>query len=552
MTQGQVAIEYMILVAVLIAVIAPIIYVYNTSISALGSSVGVENVVNTLFLTMEKVHSQGYPASEIVRISIPEQIIANRTYIANQTLQVAYYGKTGGITDVFRSFDYDVVGEIPTRTGAHVLRVSTFSNGTLLVEELTFYAEPKRVSVLVSDSGYKHVNITVFNVGSTSITINATILGVENRVDLNASTVINENQTSALLSPNANSVLPLNISTAGVRGTFFGQVLLESELGTVAIPITIESYITPLLLAWRVGTQAEFDAGTYDMAFFNTSANGVTVDETRIYEEEVLTAADIVADVYVRSSQEYESQTRVNISDIPKNRTFENATFCLYINLVSGTVDNDVRVSRVADQSWLETITTTNYNAQSVTNISVTTLNSTAQDTWTCMNVTYILKTDYELNNTFSSIRFDDPDYSFTTAGSIFNDRNLRIGGRTGGGNYLNFRSRTETDSSLRPYFVVATSYIPMQGSYESEEFEANNTYSWHNITLNTPSVNVQARTTNNNATWPSYTGPDGTSSSYYTSGDALNLSAGVYFQFRMLNMGVGQSVTWVNVSYGE
>ncbi len=82
--------------------------------------------------------------------------------------------------------------------------------------------------------------------------------------------------------------------------------------------------------------------------------------------------------------------------------------------------------------------------------------------------------------------------------------------------------------------------YVP-QGNFTSQVFDAGGNANWTAIywtntsTLIGVNITFQARTSLDNITWPSLTGPDNTSNTYYTLNNfsALNVSSGRYFQYR-------------------
>ncbi len=554
--KGQVLVEYMILFIVLLSVLAPILYIYNTSARQLGSSVGAENSIQKLRNAAETIHSLGYPSSEVVVFTLPQSVVSNRTFIENDTMQIGYYGNLGNIVDVVKELSFNVSGSIPSTEGTHFVRVSSLENGTVHFELLKFYISPDSFHHYLTNNAHTTFNITVINTLGSTANFTLRVRNLENKIDMNASTVINDNVTTLYdLPAHSNKTITMNVSTLSERGTFFGQVTVQSSNNIIAVPITLDVFVDSAVLHWIVDTPSEFNAGTYNDTFFNTTAVAVTPYNSKIYQVYTFDDTYIIHDVYARSAGVYVSQLKLNISGIPLNTSVEKVDVCFYINSVVGIVStNTTDVKRVDDQSWGETISAASFNTQNITNTTSENLNSTTQGTWTCIDVTEQLATDYSLNNTYSTIRLENPDYPLEAAGNIENDENLRVGERSGttGGNYMEYASRTKTNPSLRPYIVVNVSRRALAGSFDSGIFQANQSYKWHNISFSNSSLIAQAKSSADNITWTDFLGPDGTSDTYYSNGDSLNVSDGRYFQFRILNITTSEFLYWVNITYGE
>ena len=123
-------------------------------------------------------------------------------------------------------------------------------------------------------------------------------------------------------------------------------------------------------------------------------------------------------------------QVKWNISSIPASSDVTDATLCLYWKIKTGSPDNDVNITRVTNQTWIETPTAAGYNAMVLTNSSLSTWNSTTASTYGCVNVTDIIEMDYLSGNKNSTIRIKDPD-AFAAPSVIYDvvvDELLMIG----------------------------------------------------------------------------------------------------------------------------
>jgi len=159
------------------------------------------------------------------------------------------------------------------------------------------------------------------------------------------------------------------------------------------------------------------------------------------------------ADLWFDDYSAYSSQIKWDISSIPSDITIDDATLSIYV-ADSGSGDDDFRFWRITDQTWTEATSVATLDSLTKTNVTTTTY-SNSDYTWSYINITIVVKTDYDLSNTYSSIRFEDPDYLIGTIEEKYDDAYLGIG--DGGGSYsayFNDREDTEGDSST-PYLNI-------------------------------------------------------------------------------------------------
>jgi len=175
-----------------------------------------------------------------------------------------------------------------------------------------------------------------------------------------------------------------------------------------------------------------------------------------------LNASSIVADVYSRddvgNSADYQPQLKWNLSLIPYGATIDKATMCLYLwNCDASCLDNDVTYWRIVDQSWTESITTTEFDAQSKANQTSSTFNGTTLNSYICVDITNIIKSEYDLANTFASVRMEDPDYVHdgTSDEIYYYEHYLFFGGYTGPDKVDYVYSRQGESYGPMPYLEV-------------------------------------------------------------------------------------------------
>ncbi|MBI2045536.1 right-handed parallel beta-helix repeat-containing protein, partial [Candidatus Pacearchaeota archaeon] len=179
-----------------------------------------------------------------------------------------------------------------------------------------------------------------------------------------------------------------------------------------------------------------------------------------------LDSGNATADVYYTRTLRNSFQMTWNLSAIPSGSTINDATICL--REVGGTVQNtdaDVNQTRIDNRTWADTTITgaqyTNNDLHPRTN-STTAYNwsSIASSAWWCLNVTNSIIYDYNSNNNYTTIRFEDPDNMPATGGTVTNNTNLLFGPTPIEDSPPTFASREyTTDTSLRPYLNIT--YTP-------------------------------------------------------------------------------------------
>ncbi|PLW80538.1 hypothetical protein C0585_02090 [Candidatus Woesearchaeota archaeon] len=210
---------------------------------------------------------------------------------------------------------------------------------------------------------------------------------------------------------------------------------------------------------------------------------------------------DIIADVDASelvTSAYYEIQMKWNISDIPSGMNIDDATLCIYISSCGLSCgDNDAYTWRIANQTWTETISTTDYNSQTELDQQSRTWSRITAGGYSCINVTNIIKADYDVSNTYSTMRIADPDYHMSNAeyitdsaiyfmyGSYFDD--LLVG--------FNFVPREGTN---KPYLNITYSEVaPSYSNFNvppTNNFDNFNSTELENICNLTLSINGKGR----------------------------------------------------------
>jgi len=156
------------------------------------------------------------------------------------------------------------------------------------------------------------------------------------------------------------------------------------------------------------------------------------------------------------------SQIKWNITSVPASKTIDNATLCLFIKIIDGSPDSDVRIWRIDDQTWDESSSAGTIEAQSLSNQTDGVLSSISLDTWSCMDVTKMIQTDYGLGNDNASIRLEDVDVLVGTITLALDDTGLHIGNAAGVPHIAFNDKEGSLESADFPYLNVTYSEVTL------------------------------------------------------------------------------------------
>ncbi len=174
----------------------------------------------------------------------------------------------------------------------------------------------------------------------------------------------------------------------------------------------------------------------------------------------VIDSTDVIADITGQDSANngaWASQIRWDISSVPSGSPINNVSMCLYWASTDNPInDTDVVIMRVDNQTWDESTDLYGINASNTTNESTTNFNSTTWHEWGCVNITDIFNEDHKLSNSYTTIRFYDPDsfvdwmtVVYAAGGLVFGDD------ATAAGRMFAEDHEDSLGSGLLPYLVV-------------------------------------------------------------------------------------------------
>lgn len=171
--------------------------------------------------------------------------------------------------------------------------------------------------------------------------------------------------------------------------------------------------------------------------------------------------ADVQYDTIVGGNLYLGTLSKWNLSFIPSSVIINNVNWCgeIYSTNMGGGGDGDIKIWRFTNQTWNELISTSVIGNGTYTNETTTTTSSVTIGEVSCFNATNVVKTDYNLGNGFSTIRFEDPDAAnnLGAMNSVTDNSDLAMGSAAFGGQALIFCDRENTGGCTTPPYLNIT-----------------------------------------------------------------------------------------------
>jgi len=120
--KGQAAIEYMTVFSIALVLAAPFVLKAQSSVLDLRSdsnAVAVQNTLNNIEVAADTVSAAGEPATRTFSIRLPDSVRETWVLDIAVVIQIATSQSRSNLS---RTFDFNVSGEIPDRSGRYMLK----------------------------------------------------------------------------------------------------------------------------------------------------------------------------------------------------------------------------------------------------------------------------------------------------------------------------------------------------------------------------------------------------------------------------------------------
>ncbi len=170
--KSQLGLEYLLIIAVILTVVGGYSYYSETIQKSQNVEYSVDNILNQMRSAAQTVSTMGYPARQSFEVYVPENIDPNNTYIKNNTVNYAVYGKGDKSADIYDAYDYCVRGNLPTSEGYHTITVMATTD-CVIVNYQDAYIEPQSITKTyeVNTTTNASVEFNALVQGTTNITL---------------------------------------------------------------------------------------------------------------------------------------------------------------------------------------------------------------------------------------------------------------------------------------------------------------------------------------------------------------------------------------------
>jgi uncharacterized protein (UPF0333 family) len=134
MIKGQTALEYLIIVTVLLAALLPLVYLANQYSSRSTVSVEAKVAVDSLVESADYVTSLSPGSKTTVDIFIPQGYVSNESSINGKRILLTFYLSTGKKFTIHKETKANVTGTLPSGWGYHEFSFTFQEDATVLIE----------------------------------------------------------------------------------------------------------------------------------------------------------------------------------------------------------------------------------------------------------------------------------------------------------------------------------------------------------------------------------------------------------------------------------
>jgi hypothetical protein len=231
--RGQLTVEFLVMLAVLLVILVSFIYISQTSESGVRQTKVDNEALNTvrdLSAAAKEIYAQGAGAKKQVYITIPQGYEPEHSFVANRSIKIRVAG-----TDYIEVERFDVFGTLPASAGGHYVLVESVGSGVRIGYAML---EIDKSAIVVSmDPGEsKTATMRIRNIWhkAINITISETL---DDSIDFS----ITPSQIELLPSEERTIILSLKSHLSSV-GLFPGEVKISSVSGAsneqIRVPIT--------------------------------------------------------------------------------------------------------------------------------------------------------------------------------------------------------------------------------------------------------------------------------------------------------------------------
>ncbi|MBI1973498.1 hypothetical protein HYS54_01670 [Candidatus Micrarchaeota archaeon] len=290
MSSGQSAMEYMVILAVMLLVLFPILYFANIQSSVSSAATQGRQAVESIVSAADRVYALG-PGSRItINVFIPSGYSFDNSNIDDQVVTMVFFLSDGSNATISMASKAVVKGQLPSTSGYHPIQFSMTEAGYVVIGTSRLSASPGAVSFSLQPSQNDSRVITFTNLDSQTITVN---------LNLSGPAWLSVNESAFTVNSTLSYSINLSVSPTAT-GSFYGtlQALDDSndqELTIVPITVSVTS-----------------SAGAIS---FSTNNNSYTQNNTLAYSGTVVDSSGVPLSNALVSVKFYDNSSTLQQTD---------------------------------------------------------------------------------------------------------------------------------------------------------------------------------------------------------------------------------------------
>lgn len=233
--RAQTSVEYLILLAALLAVIVPFAFIAQQTIENSSRTSQAKIAADTLADAANSLFLQGPGASTQVQVYLPPSYNELFSYASNRTININIYLATGENSDIFRTTNGEIRGKLPSNGGFQIIPLYYTHAGYVVIGEKKLLVEPPFISETLYPNQISNHTLTVTNIDTSNVT-NITLFSNVPWIFLN--------QTSlGTLLPGESKNITVTLNASGNMSGLYETQILVYENGTLEDNVYITLFV---------------------------------------------------------------------------------------------------------------------------------------------------------------------------------------------------------------------------------------------------------------------------------------------------------------------
>ncbi|MBI4214794.1 hypothetical protein HY546_02260 [archaeon] len=256
--RAQSAMEYVVILAVMLLVLFPLIYIANVQSEASAVAVQGRQAADLVISSADRVYALG-PGSKVTRlVFIPEGYSPEDSFVNGKVVSMVFFLSDGTNATISLASVAELRGSLPQTAGLHAMQFSTTEGGYVTIGTAKLTASPGSVSLLLAVGEQDTKTITFTNIYTSPLAVLLT---------LNGPSWLSVNQTSLSLPVGSSASVALSASPTSA-GSFSASLdasdaATGEKIGLVPVSVLVSSPAGSLAFSTNNNSYTQNDTLNY-------------------------------------------------------------------------------------------------------------------------------------------------------------------------------------------------------------------------------------------------------------------------------------------------